>query len=133
MGRDLALEPDCGSAGGAPIAGATVALMNSWDRTVSKRSADHAGELLWANVPFGDDFVVSAPGFYSERLAVTICDSHQQTIGARLERRPERESVIGSGGGLFDLDPLQMPNCQNLDLPHAASPKGRPLGPSKRK
>jgi hypothetical protein len=59
---------------------ATVSLMDKWDRTVRTLSTNDAGEILWENLPLEEwYFDVSAPDFYSYRLAVAICDSHEQS------------------------------------------------------
>jgi hypothetical protein len=105
---------------GAAIAGATVSLMDSRNRTLQTLPTNTASEVIWKNLPHGDwYFDVSAAGFYSHRAAIAICDSHEQTIAAQLKPapapRPEEQFRVYGPAPLLNV--LQMPYCQILDQP----------------
>jgi Carboxypeptidase regulatory-like domain len=105
---------------GAAIPGATVSLMDRWNRTVRTLSTNTASEIIWKDLPLGDwYFYAGAPGFYPYRVGIAICDGREQTITAQLKAathpRPEQQ-FLAEGPG-WTVEAMPAPYCQTRDLP----------------
>jgi hypothetical protein len=119
-------------ANGSAISKANLSLSNNWNRTVRTLTTDAAGEVLWKNLPLGEwSFSVGVAGFYPYRLPLSICDSHEKAIVARLQPAPEprpEEQFLAEGPG-WTVEAVPAAYCQTLDFP---SPSRQPK-PAKRK
>jgi hypothetical protein len=74
---------------GAVVPHATVSLLGAEDRPIRSATADERGESVRTDLPFGDSRIsVTARGFTLFRQTITIRNSEEQVIEARL-RVPE--------------------------------------------
>lgn len=111
---------------GSAISEATVSLINNGDRSLRTLSTNDAGEVLWTDLPLGDaHFFASATGFSLRRLRTTIRDGDEQNIAVSLEVAPLED--------VPDVETIQMPSPQTLDLPPALVPESPKPTPAKRK
>ena len=102
---------------GALVTRANVSLADSWNRVIRTLSTNDAGEILWTNVPLGRSyFSVNVPGFNILRIALTVCDSREQHIQAKLPLPPNTQVItVDSASALVET--IEMPNCGTLDAP----------------
>lgn len=111
---------------GKAIPGATVSLLNNWNRKIGTSATDAVGEVRWPRPPFGQwHFMVIASGFEPDVFALNICENREQTIQSRLPVAPPDRNIeqitVQAEARLLKLDP--MPYCDVLDLPQALKPK----------
>ena len=65
---------------------AQVSLLGADNQPMRTPSSNDAGETAWQDLPLGDSrFQVSMRGFNSQRLTVTVRDSNENTVEAKLE------------------------------------------------
>jgi len=113
---------------GVGIPAASVALADSWGKTLRTLSTNRAGDIRWTGISLGRSyFYVSASGYYSLQLEIVTCDNREQTIPARLSALPKnpKDGPIIVEGTTFFIETVPMPNCETLEL--ASNP-----GPPKR-
>jgi Carboxypeptidase regulatory-like domain len=71
---------------GAVVPMAQVSLLGADNQPMRTFSSNDAGETAWQDLPLGDSrFQVSMRGFNSQRLTVTVRDSNENTVEAKLE------------------------------------------------
>ena len=80
---------------GAVIPTAEASLLAFDNRPIRTAKADEAGEILLIDLPLGNcRFRVSAAGFASRTLTITIANSEELQLDAKLEVGPIGEIVI---------------------------------------
>ncbi len=65
---------------------ARVSLLGADGQAIRTLVVDGAGETVWTDLPLGDSrFQVSMRGFNNQRLTVTVRNTNEQNVEARLE------------------------------------------------
>jgi Carboxypeptidase regulatory-like domain len=85
---------------GAVVPGATVSLLRADDTASRTLKADQRGEAVFTDLPMGDSRIsVTMPGFATLHRTVTIANSDEQRIDARLE--------VGTMGEVVLIEPVK--------------------------
>ncbi len=77
---------------GTPVPKASIAVLDSQDKTVQCVESDEAGEAILTGLPLGDSqFTVTSPGFVKRRLTLTFHNRKEVKVEVHL-----RVSIVGT-------------------------------------